>query len=168
MSEELHEIQWTRTSTSSARLTQAQIEMDANSPADLLPAYREACREWLANNPEGMTREQFNQLPDGSVVQLKSGEQFRVQDGRLWSVVWTPMIDNNLDGMSVVSTPEPPTLDDVARVVDAKTTVWERFGDDMWERANATDAAVIRTPDLLKRFGPLTPLLPGPQIGGEA
>lgn len=110
-----------------------------------------------------MTRDEFNALPDGSVVQLKSGEQFRVQDGRLWSVVWTPMIDNNLDGMSVVSTPALPTLEDADVVRDDDGGLWAR-GQEGWMEQDDLYTSLPESDDTLTtKYGPITILVPGPR-----
>jgi len=160
MSEELHEITFQTTARISRSRIQEVVDENDGSPDFVL-----ACREWLANNPEGMTREQFNQLPDGSVVQLKSGEQFRVQDGRLWSVVWTPMIDNNLDGMSVVSTPPAPTptLDSVDVVRDRNGYIWELDDAKQWWVSHEL-CVYLPISTLRDEHGPLTPMVPGPQV----
>lgn len=162
MSEELHAITWTV--DYSARLTRKLIAEVANSPDGVTDEYREACREWLANNPEGMTRDEFDQLPDGTIVELGDGDQLRRLNGQWWEQLkWDPHTDV-LANMTVVSTPAAPTLDDADVVRDKRGGIWVKSPNG-W--GSGPSVLLVTDDELLTQFGPLTPLLPGPQIGGD-
>lgn len=173
MSDETYEIRWTV--DYSARLTREQIAEVAISPDGVTDEYREACREWLAANPKGLTRDEFNALPDGSVVRTRHDTQLvkvGVVGGYTDSygkVRWVSLSDHELEGLSVVSTPPAPTLDDVDVVLSDAGWIWKHDGYG-WQRLvpDGRQFRSVPTCELENQVGPLTPLLPGPQIGGEA
>lgn len=167
MSEETHKIRWTV--DYSARLTRHQIAMVADSPDGVTDEYREACREWLANNPQGLTREQFDALPDGTVVKPANGYEYVKVGHRLgysnfenYSISFVVLADADLASMSVVSTPPAPTLDD-AQFVLTDDGVWYRVDLDDWACRNSK----LTTAELRGIYPTAVILLPGPQIGGD-
>lgn len=178
MSEQLHEITYTATFTQ--QLSRPEIENFAaiDPTEDLTPGMKAkilACREWLANNPQGMTREQFDKLPDGTVVAVAFGVQFMVSGGMLWAsdnsdaMVDRCAEDDDLRRMKVVSTPAPPTLDDVDFVRGASGIGYYRGNDSLWRNmSRESDPLKLLDIQLIENESPLTPLLPGPQIGGDA
>lgn len=176
--EKLHEITYAPTIID--RLTRDEIEEAANLEvmdyfSSVMRAKVLACREWLANNPQRMTRDEFNALPDGSVVRTRHDTQLvkvGVVGGYTDSygkVRWVSLSDHELEGLSVVSTPPAPTLDDVDVVLSDAGWIWKHDGYG-WQRLvpDGRQFRSVPTCELENQVGPLTPLLPGPQIGGEA
>lgn len=174
MTEELHEITYAPTIID--RLTRDEIEEAANLEvmdyfSSVMRAKVLACREWLANNPQGMTRDEFNALPDGSVVRLDDSIEYIKVGNRLGltnhfdRVAWLRLDDQSLANMTVVSTPAAPTLDDADVVRDKRGGIWVKSPNG-W--GSGASVLLVTDDELLTQFGPLTPLLPGPRIGGEA
>ena len=170
MSEELHEITYRQQVTES--YTRAQIEKIATE-GGYFEDVAEACREWLEANPkQGLTRGEFDALPDGSVVESRCGTQL-VKIGTVGAytnsdckVQWVSPCDSDLADLTVVSTTAPPPLDSVRWVRDKYTDLWGRLGNDTW--LSLDDGSEVSTAELLSQYGPIAPLISGPQIGGEA
>lgn len=170
MSEELHEITYQQTVTETYTRTQIEeIAIGSGYFEDVVLA----CREWLAANPQGMTRDEFNALPDGTVVRaadrieyIKSGGSGGYSEDE--RIVWFPFSDEDLIGMTVVSTPAPPTLDDVDFVRGASGIAYYRGVDSLWRNMSPeSDPLKLLDIQMIENESPLTPLLPGPQIGGD-
>ena len=118
MNEERHEITYSPTFTE--RLSRSSINRIAGLDSHGYPgmgARIAACREWLEANPQGMTREEFNKLPDGTIIATALGNQCILAGGRgLYTTLdragqtvrWVEFGDDDLAGMTVVSTPAPP------------------------------------------------------------
>lgn len=167
--EKLHEITYT------ARLTRSEIEGIVGHDGGHEQGLIDACREWLANNPQGMTRDEFNALPDGSVVRLDDSIEYIKVGNRLGltnhfdRVAWLRLDDQSLPDMTVVSTPAAPTLDDVDVVRSDAGWIWKHDGYG-WQRLvpDGRQFRSVPTCELENQVGPLTPLLPGSQIGGDA
>ncbi len=167
MTEPRFEITWTSKKTE--LMTRRDIEAGARVG---LASFRAACREWLEANPRGLTREQFEALPDGSVVKPYDIEYVKVGDRLAYthfnghSISFADLADADLAGMTVVSTPAPPPLEKVHIVRDCGGAIWERwrYRPGFW---SMTNSAVITERDLIENYGPITPLIPGPQIGGS-
>lgn len=175
--EKLHEITYAPTIID--RLTRDEIEEAANLEvmdyfSSVMRAKVLACREWLANNPQGLTREEFDALPDGSVVKVRDVE-YIMFNGCVWwrtiggNVRSAVLEDEDIRDMTVVSTPAAPTLDDVDVVLSDAGWIWKHDGYG-WQRLvpDGRQFRSVPTCELENQVGPLTPLLPGPQIGGEA
>lgn len=169
--EKLHGITYEITVHASREIIQEAAETGVGYE----PEFIRACREWLANNPQGMTRDEFNALPDGSVVRLDDSIEYIKVGNRLGltnhfdRVAWLRLDDQSLPDMTVVSTPPAPTLDDVDVVLSDAGWIWKHDGYG-WQRL-VPDGGQFRsvpTCELENQVGPLTPLLPGSQIGGEA
>lgn len=112
MSDETYEIRWTV--DYSARLTRERIAEVAISPDGVTDEYREACREWLAANPKGLTRDEFDALPDGTIIATPLGNQYVIAGGRGYyttddrdhqTVRWIGIDDRDLETMTVVEVP---------------------------------------------------------------
>ena len=168
MTEETYEITFTPTFTQ--RLGRSEIEMLAAAQTENLGiamrAKVEACREWLEANPQGMTRDEFNALPDGTILDVHGANVVKVRD-LVYSVGPNDTLnpfrphENWICEATVVFTPAQPTLEEVDYWLSE---------DDIWQRTTAgwgSGYTHITTEELLE-LAPLTPLLPGPQIGGEA
>ena len=121
MTEELHKITYSPTFTD--QLTRDDIEYTAAlEPFENLgPAMQAkvlACREWLAANPKrGLTRDEFDKLPDGTIIATALGNQYILAGGRGYyttndrptqTVRWVEFGDDDLANVTVVSTPAPP------------------------------------------------------------
>lgn len=163
--EKLHEITWT------AHLTRSEIQDTVDHGSEFDASLVEACREWLAANPQGMIRDEFDALPDGSVVRLDDSIEYIKVGNRLGltnhfdRVAWLRLDDQSLANMTVVSTPAAPTLDDADVVRDKRGGIWVKSPNG-W--GSGASVLLVTDDELLTQFGPLTPLLPGPRIGGEA
>lgn len=174
MSEELHEITFT------LRRTRSDIEAAANGSIPVTPEYREACRKWLEAHPSvGLTRDQFDALPNGAHVQVGISEQFMIRGGLLWKNYYDDgdkmygrrAYKDDLRDMFVISLPDPPNPADVDIFRDNSGHYWGRIPehDDRWINIDVpTRQSTILTDSLLKHRGPLTPMLPGTPLGGEA
>ncbi len=107
MTEEQFEITWTSEKTE--LMTRRDIEAGARVG---LGEFGAACSEWLEANPQGLTRDEFNKLPDGTVVKPYDIEFVKIGDQLGYSVdgvfQWLDLTDDDLAGMTVVSTPAPP------------------------------------------------------------
>lgn len=171
MSEELHEITYAPTIID--RLTRDEIEEAANLEvmdyfSSVMRAKVLACREWLANNPQGMTRDEFDALPDGTVLEVYNSQSVKVGNRGAYTdsdrkVGWVQITDHDLLRLSVVSTPPAPTLDEVHHLLVDGRDYWRRINTLEWRGPNGA----IRTTEQLRTRPDLTPLLPGPQIDGD-
>lgn len=115
MSDETYEIRY----ETIEHLRRDQIERaaecrgtDGDSPS--LHAKVEVCREWLAANPKGLTRDEFDALPDGTIIATALGNQYVIAGGRGYyttddrdhqTVRWIGIDDRDLETMTVVEVP---------------------------------------------------------------
>lgn len=162
MSDEIITIVYERMTEFTEQFTNTELLNVLSRPWDYPDELITAITKHLEEHPPGMTREQFNQLPDGSVVQSGFNERFVVIDGDIWALGGSPGIDSHLSTMSVVSTPPAPTLDD-AQFVLTDDGVWYRVDLDDWACRNSK----LTTAELRGIYPTAVILLPGPQIGGD-
>lgn len=116
-----------------------------------------------------MTRDEFNALPDGTVVEstygtqlIKIGERGAYTNGDA-KVRWVGILDHDLNGMTVVSTPALPTLEDADVVRDDDGGLWAR-GQEGWMEQDDLYTSLPESDDTLTtKYGPITILVPGPR-----